>query len=486
MSKRFIAAPAPKPDESLPGYVVRLCEANALTRSRELLDLLQTLAGKPLRNVGDLVACGAALSVLEELASLEPGTLRNRGAYELETAYGPLWRRKGLELERECYALEIDQVCPSCLREEPYLREEWQFVHAPVCLRHRCELANECPGCGKTLRLTRTVVSVCPHCGTDLDRIPTKSVPDAVLPAAAAIQAWSTSRLGTPEYDVPIEPADVHLLARLALPLREGEPRDLGLTDGLQSLPVARRVEALSALGCSWDGVRFDSRTLREAFVQRWYYLNQFREPQLFIRRWRDGCQKLHLHPELQNMLREGHIEASLRDAAQQFNGRPPRLLTESALAGFLGVKVSVAAEVGARLNILRRPAPGMGYDADEVLEARRYLDALLGAEDVDRIAGFHGAAAALTSNRLIETFGLGYGRDLGYVPDSLAALFDRLAEKIRTEASAIWGATLGEVHGDDIEGLAKSVARAAIGASPITGWREPFRLVDLVVSEKL
>jgi len=484
MKTRLIACPHPEQDESLQGYLVRLSESNVLTSPRQLMDLVGKLARVKLAHVGDLLVSPAALEAIERLADLQPGTLTNRGPQQLTTAFGPLWRHEGFELPRGCFALDVDQVCPMCLADKPYIRRAWQYNHAPVCVRHRIELISTCPACEHPLRTLRPVLTHCTACGHDLRRAIPRQVPEDCLPAAAAIQCWKTTRLGIREFDNPIGPDDVHLLVRLALPVREGEPRDIGLANGFQQLPVQRRVEALAALGRSWDGRRFDSRALYRAFLRRWYYLDGFGLPELLIKRWGKVSSDLHLGNELSTVLREGRAEATREDAAYIFHGRPPRLMCESEVAAFLGVSSAVATMAAARLGILHKPPKGMGYDADELLEARRFLDGLLSAASVARIAGFDDAAQALASHGLIEVFGLGYGRDIGYVPDSLADLFDRVAESIEPRNATNSDRTLAEVFGcERPEEIARVVAQVVSGSKAPTGWREPYRLVDLMVA---
>lgn len=288
----------------------------------------------------------------------------------------------------------------------------------------------------------------------------------------------------TPDFDSPIGPDDLHLIARLVLPVRAGEPRDIGLAHGLQRLPVRRRVEALATLGRSWDGRRFDSRVLYGSFLQRWYYLERFGQPELFLSRWSKASSELHLHEELCTVLREGRGEATREDAAHLFHGRPPRLMNESELAAFLGVSSVLATAAAARLDILHKPPEGYGYDADELLAVRRFLDGLLDPAAVARIAGFDGAAPALASHGLVEAFGLGHGREVGYVPDSLADLFDRVAENIEPSSATSSDRTLGDVLGQERpEEIARVIAQVVSGAKAPTGWREPYRLVDLMVA---
>lgn len=42
-------------------------------------------------------------------------------------------------------------VCPHCLAEAPYIRQQWHFIPIKACTLHECELLHQCPQCSKSI-----------------------------------------------------------------------------------------------------------------------------------------------------------------------------------------------------------------------------------------------------------------------------------------------------------------------------------------------
>ena len=483
--KRLFAVRKPEADESLAGYFVRVTEANMVVSQRWMLDAIEEESGIPLPSLLDLLTNSDALAAFERIASLPAGVLTERGFHAYDSSEGTSLRLGSYHLLARHWMLKNDQVCPQCLVESPYLRQAWKLGHAPVCARHRSELLAACPKCQTQLRWTRTSVCHCGRCGFDLRRCNPPSVPLEGVVAAQLVQSWRSVALGTPQYDAPVEPDELHLLLCLMLPLHDGEPRDLGLDGELFALPVGRRVEALVELGKAWDGKRLDCNVVRESFRRRWYFLQAFERPQLYFDRWRFASGRLQVHQELRSLLGFGAGHMPI-EAAEVYGGRPPSLMTVEQVAEFLGVAVPLVEEITSHLGTLQRPSVEEGYDADELLTARRFLGDLYSPDDVDAIAGSAGASSALASLGLIEPFGCGYGRLAGYVPSTLAVLFERIAEKIRPDLRSDTDQRLGDSLGptEGSSELAGCVARVVSGETYATGWQEPFRLRDLLVKK--
>ncbi len=71
--------------------------------------------------------------------------------------------------------------CPQCLKEAPYWRRLWLLRPYTVCLKHQILLHDRCFNCKKELGVTRSNISLCNHCGSDLRSITCLSAnPDAV------------------------------------------------------------------------------------------------------------------------------------------------------------------------------------------------------------------------------------------------------------------------------------------------------------------
>ncbi len=60
---------------------------------------------------------------------------------------------------------EMFYYCPLCLKESPYHRLIWTFEDITLCLKHRVNLKNTCPKCGKSIRQNDIrEIGKCPYC----------------------------------------------------------------------------------------------------------------------------------------------------------------------------------------------------------------------------------------------------------------------------------------------------------------------------------
>lgn len=71
-------------------------------------------------------------------------------------------------LSREDFLQARMRWCPSCLREQGYIRREWRLKLCCVCTRHACLLRDRCQACGAPQRMERGDLLRC-RCGARLD-----------------------------------------------------------------------------------------------------------------------------------------------------------------------------------------------------------------------------------------------------------------------------------------------------------------------------
>jgi hypothetical protein len=168
---RLLVTPPPYADESLPGYLVRLTEANGYQLSwwlplaglsRHLFTAGWESLLRPATDFTQLAQCtGRAVTVFDEWrwATLAAGVL---------------------DFSRP-------QVCGRCLGEAAYCRRVWDERAVTVCPRHHVRLWEVCPVCQQPLRWRRSLVNVC-HCGTDWRHFPTLELPAAERQANVWLQ----------------------------------------------------------------------------------------------------------------------------------------------------------------------------------------------------------------------------------------------------------------------------------------------------------
>lgn len=61
-------------------------------------------------------------------------------------------------------------ICPHCLAEASYIRQEWQFIPIQACTKHKCQLIHLCPECGTRLEYQKTESIHYCKCGYDLSK----------------------------------------------------------------------------------------------------------------------------------------------------------------------------------------------------------------------------------------------------------------------------------------------------------------------------
>lgn len=178
---RLPNAEEPFPDESLPGFLKRMAEANGFDGLKRFLAMLQpdftTFPQAALRAAGDLDLAAFLALTPEELDRLCYGD-------------GPLRRILGRELSRDLVAIGERKACPLCLDEAPYHRATWDLVPISVCPVHAVRLVDRCT-CGARLGWGSRPLLRCSDmgCADDVRDIPAFSVPDKEMGGVRAVDA---------------------------------------------------------------------------------------------------------------------------------------------------------------------------------------------------------------------------------------------------------------------------------------------------------
>jgi len=476
----------PFDDETLEGYMIRLCEANSIPTMRWLLDEVADRRFSTLdRGVAGVVTSGHAVSSLEALAELAPRTLEPyayRGGYwgESEVVGRGLFR-----WPTPAMAIEHHQVCPACLQEANYHRAAWSYYHAPVCTIHHRTLVDQCPACHKPIRCSRTEVSRCGSCGADYRSAEGDSVPEHVVEFATRIQDPHMLALGSGAYTEPVTPDEVFRLWCLAHIPKLGESLDVTTAFKAAKLPAARRVGALTALADAWRDRRLDSGHLRQHIGKRWAHFNALPHDSLQDSQIRTACWRLRLNRRIAHVLLHDDAPSPLRDSLVAFGTQPPQLKSREDVADFLEVPVAAVEPLCGWSGILTDPTHGRGFDADEVLEAKRFLDGMLTAWEVDQALGVEGAVAELEYLKLLAPWpGLEH-HQARYPARTLAQLFDQIFESIVPTDTTSSVTCLQDclVEPTDPGTFVSAIGLILNGGLQAYGWGPPFRLTDLRVN---
>ncbi|NRF28653.1 TniQ family protein [Vibrio coralliilyticus] len=88
-------------------------------------------------------------------------------------------------------------ICPLCIDEAPYIRQQWQFISQQACEHHGCKLVHHCPECKSRLEYQSTEsISQC-ECGYELRKSPVEDAPEAEVLVAQWLSGKDSKHLGS-------------------------------------------------------------------------------------------------------------------------------------------------------------------------------------------------------------------------------------------------------------------------------------------------
>lgn len=221
--KTFLISTQRYRQESLYSFIARLARLNGYEPPRllinPLVELLGGCAGKTVWRPQDN-------TTFHLLAGLTQCPIM-----ELEAAVPPPYL--------PCHAPSATRFCPRCLTEMAYHHVPWMVDVATTCPRHRCLLADRCPGCKKPVSVQSVVDGICQQCRTPLaDMEPCLISNDMVgLLTQRALHSWIVTMPSHTSGDdealhlLPEERWDLverfHALVVQAYPQKQGSHHDL-------------------------------------------------------------------------------------------------------------------------------------------------------------------------------------------------------------------------------------------------------------------
>lgn len=173
----FSVGADPKPDESLPGFVLRMARRMRFPKA-------ERLAGRvSLRQPGSAFTA-ADLGPLVDLIGTDRALVE-------AIAYRPLARTAhhrvlGASIHREFIDVSRRQLCPLCLAASLHHRACWDLALATACADHGVRLMGACRQCGRRLGWSWPDVARC-RCGADMRALAPAAVPDAERDANRAL-----------------------------------------------------------------------------------------------------------------------------------------------------------------------------------------------------------------------------------------------------------------------------------------------------------
>lgn len=223
----------PYADESLPGFLHRLGEANGLSGTF-MVERFKS------ENYAGQESCCIPAGVSASWRGIA------RELRAPSTRPMPIWN-----LRRRRY-------CGKCLGEMPYWRASWDLSLTTACPRHRVRLLDTCRHCGTALDWSAHMTPACPVCGHALssdrpDYLPAASLEEIWLSRELALRLTGKGHLGNRHFE-HLNLADFHEIAfRLgACAARPNARKPLKIADS-GSLEAGRPIcQAAAAMLRDW------------------------------------------------------------------------------------------------------------------------------------------------------------------------------------------------------------------------------------------
>lgn len=152
--------PAPKPLESLYGYVLRVSQANGYESPWHIFRYAGLQQSKLLKTTTPAAPLAQVVGhPVEALQKLSRPRCSSGEAGNREDTEMPHMRRH--------LDITAPKICPKCIAEEGFIEAAWDLKIMLGCPVHGISLVTHCPGCGKPLTWFRPEMTVC-RCGTKL------------------------------------------------------------------------------------------------------------------------------------------------------------------------------------------------------------------------------------------------------------------------------------------------------------------------------
>lgn len=485
---RFKVETYPWSDESLVWYVIRVRSRSGVDRWSTLTKILSCSAIPPIRVV-DLLTDKALLSKLGQLAYICGGSLgesagRITGIKKSLVASAAHLNLRGVELPLAAWMLEKVQMCPSCLAEQGYMDHDADFSHVPVCTIHQCALQDSCPQCGETLVTRTTHIVGCGKCGYDFRRTKPHGISPKVVALAEAILRFQPLTFHSEHGEMGLTPIEVFRLVEITAMTEAPE-----LTHDLDSqwfsqLNWQQRLAHLENLSRSFVDCRLEVEMVREILLQPFRFLGPFEQNRVRFWKLRELATGEELGGDANRMLLYGEAGFESRFAAYRMGQSLKEAMTPMEAAAIVGVTEHEFHAIKQHLY-LAEPLEDEGYDGDELLHAREFVETAMETEALDAAFGIPGITQLLCQAGLLNSWRPADCVPSFGMPDVISFLNRLHAKKMQRMQTSTRGSpvSLGRLPTilDGRPEKALGAIHAILGNRvSIHDWDAPYRLADL------
>lgn len=476
----------PLPGEPLlGGYLVRLCESNQLPTLSWLFDLLAEHTGVRVKTSLELIQRPDLLEVLERLIPTNPDALIRRSWKPVQSASDRFYWIDGEGAYDALMMTRYAQVCPQCLGQHGLAREEWLLGHLPLCSEHGVALIDTCPACHRSIKNDRSSLAHCHHCGASFLEAAPHPVSDGVQELARSMMKHQGLLLGHAGHQ---EELDLNECARLFLLIGSTlntHAKPLYTPARCDALTLIQRLTTFELMAAAWCGDHLDSSRIREVLLKRWPYLGRI-SMTLLAQRMDAFMVGRHLHMHIANMISGDDPEKAVRMAAHQPNETMPYIQVEADAADYLGISVWELNDYRIATGYLNKTEEDWGYDADELVAARKLLNEAKSDSGLDEFLGLEGAAKALQQIGLLKPWGNYAPDERKYAPWDIQGLYDQLWQLVAPAEEEAPLISLGDlVYQLDVDEPGAALISVVLNQElPIRAWLPPYRFSDIWVEK--
>jgi hypothetical protein len=382
------------------------------------------------------------------------------------------------------------QVCPLCLREEQFMREEWELAMVTVCTRHKVRLMDMCPVCRQPIEWTRSVLRNCNNCGLDFGEAVTAAVDDSDCDFANDFSALAPFRFTLHGGGQQIHSWDTafRVFKSLALPTRYWAESEWPARY-VQSMPVDERHLTAKMLGNTRSNGSYRLMNMNEVVHALLSPLDAVpREGIIASRSMRFLHSEVGIPRDVAAAICSPTPIFGTPTGAQVFGGFPPHISGLRELASFLAVDhetVSGLIEIG-MIDIPSGEHPG--FDIDQVLAAQSFLTVgLLGVADIARLVGVPIDWHEHGFDELLPTWNRKHPADVRVAVEHVTNIQLQLTTRWRNALPPerpICLRTLGASSGKPFQTVALAVNMLLSGGFRHIGWGPMFDWASLQIDE--
>ena len=157
---KFGVRPYPSYNESITGYILRLCELNGID---DVKSLVKTIGIKlPFNKFSEQLSYQIKSNLCSRISLLlgHDENYLNSNFFNDKRYYG----FNDFDYIKNI-RLDFLRICPICIKNNNLIENQWMLAPVSHCTKHMCKLVDNCPKCNKALIYKSSLFEGCEHCG---------------------------------------------------------------------------------------------------------------------------------------------------------------------------------------------------------------------------------------------------------------------------------------------------------------------------------